>query len=130
MPIFRLTPEQFEQLDRQMRENAGLGAPFGDKSREIAYLVIVEGYQQTVAASKHKVTRQWVHQVVKRYIEAFADLEGAGLWVTQSFELPNTLVKPLTTFLQKIKGQKNLNKIDAAVDGVIQALSAQSKRLK
>jgi predicted HAD superfamily hydrolase len=57
-------------------------------------------------------------------------LEGAGLWVTQSFELPNTLVKPLTMFLQKIKGQKNLNKVDAAVDGVIQALNAQSRRLK
>ncbi|WP_165190010.1 hypothetical protein [Paraburkholderia dioscoreae] len=137
MASFRLTPKKFELLDATLREQASqrAGRRFGEKSRLVAYAVIVEGGAPTAVAREYEVTPQWVSQVITRYHAGYlamdqAEGDAAILWLNHGFELPNTLVKPLTAFLNQARRCKDPKKIQSAIAGIIKAINSQSSKLE
>src|SRR5471032_1480213 len=120
-----------------MREQAQLygGRPFAERSRNIGYAVIVEGAAPAQVGRQYEVSKQRVSQIVTRYYQAFLTTnptagELAVLWLNHSFEMPNTLVKPLETFLAKSRRSKDSKKMQSAVAAIIKALETQSSKLE
>lgn len=124
-------------LDTAMREQAQLygGRPFAERSRDIGYAVIVEGAAPAEVGRRYEVSKQRVSQIVTRYYQAFLTMnptegELAVLWLNHGFEMPNTLVKPLETFLAKSRRSKDPKKMQTAVAAIIKALETQSSKLE
>lgn len=87
---FRITQQQFDSALRTYLAHQPEGLRPGERSTEVAHQVLVDGLPQADVARRHKLSRQRVSDIVKRFRKLLAvdkHVIPAG-WIRDTVTLP------------------------------------------
>jgi hypothetical protein len=122
MKLKRLTPEDFARVASRTR--------LGERARDMARAVLVDGRAQADVATEYGMTKQRVNAAVGAIERAYIQTAAPGTgWVSVALDLPEALALELASLVDALRGARDEAARTKALAQVTRAIRAAKNAL-